>query len=438
MLKEIGSGSYGRVYKVKSKTSGDTRACKQLAKGRIANMEKFTLEINVMIQMDHPNIIKLYEVYEDNRYIYLIMEECTGGELFDRIIDRINNKNLFTEKEAAEIFKQMMSAINYCHSQGICHRDLKPENLLFLNTSDDSPLKVIDFGLSKIFSQDDHKMDTKVGTAYYVSPEVLKGDYDEKCDVWSSGVILYIILTGDPPFNGANDNEIYRKIQQKKFSFPSPQWDKISDDVKDLIKKMLSDPADRLTAGQVLQHTWVVNQAPNSQDVVLSLSTDSLKNYKNANKLKRAVLTFIASRLKDEDIKQLKDIFNTLDKNKDGTLTLEEIKEGVSLLKDNTLNVEEIFSSIDTDGSGVINYTEFLAATIDQKVYLKEERLYEAFKAFDKDGSGKISVDEIKTILKGDENENKKFEELVKTFDTNGDGEIDYNEFIVMMSKTDV
>lgn len=185
-------------------------------------MEKFTLEINVMAKMDHQNIIKLYEIFEDNRYIYLVMEECTGGELFDRIIDRINKKKLFTEREAAVLFKQLMSCINYCHSQGICHRDLKPENLLFLTPADDSPLKVIDFGLSKIFDKKDNKMTTKVGTAYYVSPEVLQGNYDQSCDIWSAGVILYIILTGDPPFNGANDNEIYRKISQKKFTFPSP------------------------------------------------------------------------------------------------------------------------------------------------------------------------------------------------------------------------
>ncbi len=175
-----------------------------------------------MIQIDHPNIIKLYEVYEDSRYVYLIMEECTGGELFDRIYERIVSKNLYTEKEAAAIFKQYMSAICHCHSQKICHRDLKPENLLFLNSSPDSPLKVIDFGLSKIYTDTNHRMSTKVGTAYYVSPEVLEGNYDEKCDIWSSGVILYILLTGEPPFNGPNDNEIYRKIMKKKFSFPSP------------------------------------------------------------------------------------------------------------------------------------------------------------------------------------------------------------------------
>lgn len=155
------------------------------------------------------------------------MEECTGGELFDRILDRIEAKKLYSEKEACGIFKQMMSAVAYCHKEGICHRDLKPENLLFLTKEETAPIKVIDFGLSKNVGSGSVKetktnMKTKVGTAYYVSPEVLKGQYDESCDIWSSGVILYILLTGDPPFNGPNDNDIYRKIAAKKFSFPSP------------------------------------------------------------------------------------------------------------------------------------------------------------------------------------------------------------------------
>lgn len=197
------------------------RACKKLSKSKISDLNKFTVEINILSKIDHQNIIRLFEIYEDAKYIYLIMEMCTGGELFDRIINHINKNQMFTEREAASIFKQLMSAICYCHSQNICHRDLKPENLLYLNKNEDSPIKVIDFGLSRLFSQTDHKMKTKVGTAYYVSPEVLSGNYDEKCDIWSAGVILFILLTGDPPFNGANDNEIYKKIQNKKYSFSS-------------------------------------------------------------------------------------------------------------------------------------------------------------------------------------------------------------------------
>jgi calcium-dependent protein kinase len=214
-------------------------------------------------------------------------------------------------------------------------------------------------------------------------------------------------------------------------------WDKISNDVKDLIKKMLCDPKDRLTAEQVLNHNWVSNLAPNSQDIVLDLNIDNLKWYTNANKLKKAVLVFIASRLNDSDIKDLKEIFNSIDKNKDGTLTLDEMKDGISKLTSaKDVDIESLFKSIDTDGSGQINYTEFLAATMDQKTYLKEERLYEAFRAFDKDGSGKISTDEVRSIMKGEDS--KKIEEMIKKYDQNLDGEIDYMEFISMMAKMDI
>jgi calcium-dependent protein kinase len=200
---------------------------------------------------------------------------------------------------------------------------------------------------------------------------------------------------------------------------------------------MLCDPKDRLTAEQVLNHKWVTELAPNSQEVVLDLNVDNLKLYRNSNKLKKAVLVFIASRLNDSDIKKLKEIFNTLDQNKDGTLTLEEVKAGIGKIENaKDLDFEGIFKSIDTDQSGAINYTEFLAATMDQKTYLKEERLYEAFRAFDKDGSGKISTEEVKSVMKGEDV--KKIEDMIKLYDTNNDGEIDYMEFISMMAKLEV
>lgn len=164
-----------------------------------------------MRNLDHPNIIKLYETFEDSRNIYLVMEICEGGELFDRIID----KGQFSETEARVIFTQMIQAINYCHSNGIAHRDLKPENFLFLTKAEDSPIKVIDFGLSKHFDEKGghSAMTTRAGTPYYISPEVLSGNYDESCDIWSSGVILYILLSGVPPFGGDSDPEILEAVK---------------------------------------------------------------------------------------------------------------------------------------------------------------------------------------------------------------------------------
>lgn len=439
---DLGSGSYGQVYRVKNKVTGETRACKQMVKGKISNMNKFNLEISIMSKTDHPYIIKLYEIFEDTRNIYLVMEECTGGELFDRIISRIESGKMYSEKEAAKIFSQMVSAICYCHSQGICHRDLKPENILFLTKDEDSPIKVIDFGLSRVTTDMKKEgkqvhMTTRVGTAYYVSPEVLQGYYDEKCDIWSAGVMLYILLSGDPPFNGANDNEIYRCIAKRKFSFPDAEWKNISQEAKDLICHMLCAPDKRYTAAQVLEHPWISQCAPNSMGTLTNVNIEALKNYKNTNKLKKAVLTYIASRLKDQDVQNLKDIFNTLDKNKDGTLTLDEMKEGIEKLKNENIemDIEGIFKSIDTDHSGKIDYTEFLAASMDKKTYLREERLSEAFQMLDRDSSGKISKDEIKKALKLDDVDDKTLAKYIQEYDLDGDGEIDYNEFLNMMGK---
>ena len=217
VIRQLGKGGYGKVYEVKNKKTGEIRACKHLSKLNIKNLEKFEREINILIKTDHPHIIKLYEIFESQRSLYLIMEECKGGEVFDKIIEHIQSKQMYSEKDAANMFQQVMSSIEYCHNKGICHRDLKPENLLYLNAGNekDNPIKVIDFGLSQIFI--DRKLKTKVGTAYYVAPEILKGDYTEKCDIWSAGVILYIFLSGDPPFNGPNDSAIYSKISQMKF-----------------------------------------------------------------------------------------------------------------------------------------------------------------------------------------------------------------------------
>lgn len=179
-----------------------------------------------MRTLDHPNIIKLYETFEDARNVYLVMELCEGGELFDRIIE----KQHFSEKEAREIFKQIAQGLAHCHANHICHRDLKPENFLLLNKSDSSPIKIIDFGLSHIFEEQKEgqfnkiQMTTRAGTPYYIAPEVLAGKYDEMSDVWSLGVILFILLSGLPPFYGKNDAEILDMVKQRKYSLDIPEF----------------------------------------------------------------------------------------------------------------------------------------------------------------------------------------------------------------------
>jgi calcium-dependent protein kinase len=439
VIKQLGKGGYGKVYEVKNKKSGAIRACKHLSKLSIKNLEKFQREIEILIKSDHPNIIKLYEIFESQRSLYLIMEECKGGEVFDRIIEHIQSKKMYSEKEAANMFLQVMSSIEYCHNNGICHRDLKPENLLYLNSGSeiDNPIKVIDFGLSQIFSN--RKLKTKVGTAYYVAPEILKGDYTEKCDIWSAGVILYIFLSGDPPFNGPSDSAIYSKIAQMKFSFPDKKWKNVSNEAKDLILHMLAPEKERYTAKQVINHPWFKN-ASNIPLTDLNFDPNFFENYIHGSPLKKVSLLFIASRLDENEIKDLKKVFEAFDKEKDGQISIDELQKGLLQLKSTRFNNEEIlnlFKTIDVDKNGRIDYTEFLAATLQERNYLQKEKLYEAFCVFDKDNSGHISKKELMEVLKTQKTQEGEIEKYIKAADKNGDGVIDYKEFLYLMGYED-
>ena len=435
--KQLGKGGYGKVYQVRNKITGKVYACKKLSKLNINNLTKFEREIRILIRTDHPNIIKLYEVFQSQNSLYLIMEECYGGELFDRILKHIESKEMYSEKEAAEIMQQIMSGIEYCHNNGIVHRDIKPENLLYLNKGNEknNPLKIIDFGLSQ--TVDIKKiLSSKVGTAYYVSPEILAGKYTEKCDIWSAGVILYVLLSGEPPFNGPSDGVIYSKIKKMKFAFPSQKWDKISNEAKDLLMNMLCVENKRFSASQVLLHPWfkIVNEKTSLEK--LNFSSQFFREYKQTNELKKIVLASIASRLQEHEIIGLKEIFQAFDKDKDGQLNYQEFEEGLLRLKSQKIKPEEIhsyFSTIDTRKNGKIDYSEFIAACLQKNIILKEENLFEAFSMLDKDHTGKISKNALMDVLKLQSKDDSYVKELIKNADKNQDGVIDYKEFLEFM-----
>ncbi len=426
--KTLGQGSFGTVRKAIHKATKQERAIKILKKSG-QDEEKFFLEVNILSKLTHPNIMHIYEFYEDKANYYIVSELCKGGELFDMITE----KGCFNESEACPLMHQLMSAICYCHQNRIVHRDLKPENILLEDKNRENPvIKLIDWGGARYFSK--HKKMSKVnGTPYYIAPEVLNEVYDEKCDIWSAGVILYIIICGYPCFNGENDDEIFAAIQKGKIAFPSPEWDDISEDAKELIKKMCCSPSKRLTASQVLNETWVKDNAPKAGKTLLPLKIDPFKTYSNSNKLRKAVLTYIASRLSEEEIKKIKAIFQSIDVDNDGKLSLEEMKKAVSLADGMKIDyLEQLFKSIDTDNSGNIEYTEFISASIEKSVYLNEEKLKDAFKLFDADNSGKISRAEIEKVLHMDKHSNE-INAIMDKHDINKDGEIDFEEFLGMM-----
>ena len=445
-LKDIGKGTYSKVFTVQNKSNFKVYCCKEILKSKIVDLSKFKNEINILSKVEHPNITRFYEIFEDERHFSFILEYCNGGELFQKIIQKISKGETFSEKEAVPIFKQLMSAISAAHSQGICHRDLKPENILFLNKNPDSPIKIIDFGLSKIFGEirplmkgnkiEKNIMNARVGTTFYMSPEVLQGNYDNKCDIWSCGVILYIMLCGYPPFDGETEYEIMKAISRKKFSFPEEEWKSISDDAKDLIKHMICDADKRYNADNVLNHQWVEKCAPNAKEAI-NFNSNSLKNFNNLYKLTKFIIEFISSRIGICNISHLRTIFEEMDTNKDGTLTINEIKEGINKMCEiSNMDEEEkneIMKNFDTDKPQKIEYNEFIMACLEQKSYLREELLIYTFMMLDYDGSGKISKPEIKFALNGDIDD-ETLEKLIQEFDLDGDGEVDYREFLIGMA----
>jgi len=440
--KKLGEGSYGSVCKAKHKALNVKRAIKTIPKAQMKNIERFKQEIAIMKMMDHPNIIKLFESFEDHRNIYLVLELCAGGELFDRIIE----SGHFTEAQAATLMQQIVRAIYYMHENHVCHRDLKPENFLFTtkDSIEKNTLKIIDFGLSCKF-EPGQVLTTKAGTPYYVAPQVLAGKYDQLSDMWSVGVIMYVMLCGYPPFFGETDAEVLSKVRLGNFSFNAADWKNISEDAKNLIRMLLKmNPRDRYTAEQTLNHEWIKNKAPKAANVSLQSNfVDNLRGFRSQNKLKKAALHIIAGQLNEDQIKALRDTFMALDGNGDGLLTAAEMKTGLAKagLKEIPPDLQQILEDVDSDGSGVIDYTEFLAATLEKRLYIQDDVCWSAFRMFDKNGDGKISQEELKAVLENDEVKDVAgaghIAELMKEIDGNGDGVIDFDEFMKMMRGVD-
>lgn len=301
-------------------------------------------------------------------------------------------------------------------------------------------IKIIDFGTSQQYKVGGKtKMEERYGTPYYIAPDVLNKSYNEKCDIWSLGVILYILLVGYPPFNGSEDKKIIDAVKKGVYTLDEPEWDDVSSEAIDLVKKCLTyDPEKRTSASEALEHPWFKKFAK-GEKVKKSLASKALSNLKNfraEQKLKQATLAFIVSQcLTKEETDKMGEIFAAMDKNNDGMLSKEEISEGYEEHFGIPIDDEEldkIFSAIDTDGSGAIDYSEFLMATMNEQQLMSKEKLKQAFKMFDKDNSGTISKQEIRDALGNLDEEVA--DKMISEVDDNGDGEISFDEFERMMN----
>ncbi|XP_064537539.1 calcium/calmodulin-dependent protein kinase type 1 isoform X2 [Drosophila montana] len=273
----LGTGAFSEVRLAESKdTPGDHFAVKIIDKKALKGKEEsLENEIRVLRRLTHPNIVQLLETYEDKAKVYLVMELVTGGELFDRIVE----KGSYTEKDASHLIRQILEAVDYMHEQGVVHRDLKPENLLYYSPDDDSKIMISDFGLSKM--EDSGIMATACGTPGYVAPEVLaQKPYGKAVDVWSIGVISYILLCGYPPFYDENDANLFAQILKGEFEFDSPYWDEISESAKHFIKNLMCVTVEkRYTCKQALSHPWISGNEASSKNIHGTVSEQLKKNF---------------------------------------------------------------------------------------------------------------------------------------------------------------
>jgi len=447
--KEIGHGHYGVVRKCMDRESKKWYAIKSIRKSKVAKVDVLKREVALLKECEHPNIIQLVEVHEDHKYLHLITELCTGGELFDRIIEKTQtDEGRFSERDAADLVMCILDAIAYCHDQkGIVHRDLKPENFLFSSKDENAVIKIIDFGLSRHDDVQAGIMNTKVGTPYYVAPEVLNREYTKSCDIWSIGVITYILLCGYPPFYGDTDNQIFESVRTARFEFPSPDWDGISDMAKEFICNLLKrEPSQRLTASEALKHPWIQTMSTeitppkkgrreHRSSIAFASRSIAFIKYRDMQKLKKAALGYLATNTTNDDIAALKDLFKKIDVDKDGTITLLELDECLnneaSFLPNTTRDLQNLRADLSISGEDSLNWRDFIALMMDTNLVIKDDNLLMVFDHFKKSDPDYIVISDIVDLVGGSE---ESALEIMRLVDEDCDGRIDFNEFRKMMA----
>lgn len=439
-LKKLGSGSFAQVMLCLHLPTNTQRAVKIIEKSSICKSQQDSVfilkEFRILRELDHPHIVRCFEVFEDENRCYISTEYCPAGDLFTEI----TKMKKFKESQASELIRQVLSALVYCHEKGVSHRDLKPENILLMETNENLSIKLADFGNSIEFNKES-KLSGCFGSAYYIAPEVFENSYNENCDIWSVGIIMYILLTGRPPYASKNNLDLLEAAQFSPFRLTQELSKSVSVEAKSLIKEMVKiNNKQRISAKNALLHPWITKFVSN-KSTGSELILNNLKEFNNQSKLKEAVNIFITSQISSyEDLKYYKSCFEAIDKNHDGRITKDELVSEYSKIMtvDEAQHIaDDLLNKIDSGKDGKIDYTEFLASCNERQKSISLEKLEIAFEMFDTDKSGTITVDEIREALgNGSSNEDNLWSQIVKEADKNGDGVIDLSEFIHLMTST--
>lgn len=488
---DVGSGSFGKVMVVRHRLTKQLRACKVVAVQTALQRELVDTEISLLKSLNHPNIMKMHEVYfeqgEKNRIengnIYLVTELCEGGDLFSRILHHYERlKQPMTESHVAYMMQQILSATQYCHDKGIIHRDIKPENILFVNRLSTSPLKIIDFGLANFTNRikeqakevkvprggtlgrlarmlpsvkgkhlipwhERKRVMQKAGTPHYMAPEMIEGSYDQKADLFSIGIIFCQLVTGWHPFYVPGDDEfaVRSKISSTEaVQFPKDLWASVSPEATDLCRKLLEkNPKHRCSAAQALAHPWFRDPSKatpfgNVQSLSVSIF-DGLMKYQAYNKLKRAVLQLLTRELSEFQIQELRSKFMALDSRGDGLLCPQELLAGMRHVgyEMSDAELDKVVAALDGSGSQHIGYKEFISALIERRVTFDRLQLQQCFMKFDKRNTGRITYEDVKNVLTPAITESEWQEIANVGGKAHPSPELTFDEFVLLMEQTD-
>lgn len=453
VIKKLKEGPCAKYYLVNNKYNSKDFCMKVIKRDKSTEDQNYILKFSQLKKLSHPYLISTIDIYEDEVNFYFITELPKGRELFETMKEHTN----FNENTAGKIFYQLASVLFFFHSKGLYHGFLRPESIsleyeirgnkiihksMSADTDGTFSLTMTEFGEVANFSAsyyDEAKRIEKIGKPYYTAPEILKKrPFDQKIDVFTAGVILFIMLCGKPPFYGIDNNDIKQAICDGDWDFEGTEWKDVSAMAKDLIRKMLNPiPEKRISSKDVLLHQWVVlaKEDKTFSCNVISSVNKNLANFYERDQLQQATLAFISNQIScSNQVKDLKKLFQEFDQNGDGILSYQEFEAGYVAMYGKGLQgveMESILASIDKDGSGNIDYEEFLSATTASANLINDQNLKAAFTKFDKDGSGKLSMSELKGIVGSDIG---LITELLKKVDKNNDGEISFEEFKRLMT----
>ncbi|XP_020223461.1 CDPK-related kinase 1 [Cajanus cajan] len=407
---EVGRGHFGYTCSAKPKKGpfkGIDVAVKVIPKPKMTTaiaIEDVRREVKILRALTgHKNLVQFYEAYEDDDNVYIVMELCKGGELLDRILSRGGK---YSEEDARVVMIQILSVVAFCHLQGVVHRDLKPENFLFTSKDENSTLKAIDFGLSD-YVKPDERLNDIVGSAYYVAPEVLHRSYGTEADMWSIGVIAYILLCGSRPFWARTESGIFRAVLKADPSFDEAPWPSLSTDAKDFVKRLLNkDYRKRLTAAQALSHPWLVNHHDDMRIPLDMIIHKLVKAYICSSSLRKSALGALAKTLTVTQLAYLRDQFTLLGPNKSGLISMQNFKTAILRSSTDASKDSRVLDYVNMVSSiqyRKLDFEEFCAAAISvhqlEGMESWEQHARRAYELFEKDGNRPIMIEELASEL---------------------------------------